>query len=216
MRLSLEAKPREAMTKGQVRRLRREGQTLLSISEAGKETRHFMADEKVLREVLHRGGPAALLEIKAGSGKPTLTMPRQIQRDPVTHRILNVGMMAVSSRRPITARVNVILHGEPDPVKQGIGVLDQDNQTVEVKALPDKMPSRLEFDVTNLELHGKVNVSDLPTSEDYEIVTPPETIIAVVHTVRAAVTEEATAEEAVTPDEEQQAKVESGEEEAAS
>src|SRR5436190_2175125 len=202
MRLSLEGQAREPMTKGQVKRLRREGHTLLSISEAGKETQHYVVDEKSVREALHRGGPAALIELKAGKGGARLTMPRQIQRDPVTHRILNVGMVGVSARKPITARVAVILHGEPQPVREGIGVLDQENQTVEVKALPDKLPGNITVDVSELELHGKLFVSDLPISGDFEIVTPADTIIAVVHTVRAAVTEEGTAEEAVTPDEE--------------
>jgi hypothetical protein len=41
MRLSLEAAPREAMTKGEVGRLRKQGRTLVSLSEAGKDTRHF-------------------------------------------------------------------------------------------------------------------------------------------------------------------------------
>lgn len=216
MRLSLEAQPREAMTKGEVGRLRRDGNTLLSVSEAGKDTLHYMVSEKAVREVLHQGGPAPLIELKAGKGAARLTMPRQIQRDPVTHRILNVGMVAVSARKPITAPVSVVLHGTPQPVKEGIGNLDQENQTVEVKALPDKLPAHIDLDVSSLELHGKVTVADLPVTADYEIVTAPETVIAVVHTVRAAVTEEGTAEEEVTPDEEKQAEVEAGEEEAAS
>ena len=216
MRLSLEAKPREAMTKGQVKRLRREGYALISVSEAGKESQHLVADAKAVHELLHRGGPAALIELKTGKGAPRLMMARQVQRDPVSHKILNVGMMVISARKPITAPVSVRLHGEPQPVKEGIANLDQENQTVEVKALPDKIPASIDLDVSGLELHGKVYVSDLPVTDDYEIVTAPETIIAVVHTVRAAVTEEGTADEAVTPDEEQQAKVEAGEEEAAS
>ncbi len=216
MRLNLEVKPREPMTKGQVRRLRREGQTLLSLSEAGKETQHFTVVEKTLHDLLRRGGPSAMVELKTGSGRPALSMPRQVQRHPVTHKILSVGMMALSARKAITAPVSVILHGEPAPVKEGVGVLDQENQTVEVKALPDKMPGSLAVDVSGLELHGKVNVSDLPTSPDYEIVTAPETIIAVVHTVRAAIIEEVTAEEAITADEEKQAEAESGDEGAAS
>ena len=216
MRLNLEAQPRDAMTKGQVKRLRKEGNTLLSLSEAGKETKHFTVDEKSLRDLLRRGGPSAMVELKTGSGRPALSMPRQVQRDPVTHKILSIGMVALSARKPITAPVPVILHGEPAPVKEGIGVLDQENQTVEVKALPDKLPANLVIDVSGLELHGKVQVSDIPTNPDYEIVTAADTMIAVVHTVRAAVTEEGTAEEEVTPDEEKQAEVEAGEEEAAS
>ena len=216
MRLNLEAQPRDAMTKGQVKRLRKEGNTLLSLSEAGKETKHFMVNEKALRDLLRRGGPSAMVDLKVGSGRPALSMPRQVQLDPVTHKVLSIGMVALSARKPITAPVPVILHGEPAPVKEGIGVLDQENQTVDVKALPDKLPANLVIDVSGLELHGKVQVSDIATNPDYEIVTSPDTMIAVVHTVRAAVIEEGTAEEAATPDEEQQAEVEAGEEEAAS
>ena len=205
------------MTKGQVRRLRREGYTLVSVSEAGAETQHFVTNEKQMKEVLRRGGSAAIIELSAGGkGKPMLMMARQVQLDPVSRLILQVGMMRITGRKPITAPVPVRLHGEPDPVREGIGVLDQENQTVEVRALPDKLPGHIDVDVSGLQINDKLHVADLPTSPDYEITTDPQAIIAAVHVVRAAVTEEGEAAAEVTPDEEKQAQVEAGKEEAAS
>ena len=64
-------------------------------------------------------------------------------------------------------------------VKSG-GVLAQNLYTVVVSATPDKLPERIEVDVTNLELGDSITVADLPKNDDYKFVTDSEEQIAAV------------------------------------
>lgn len=73
----------------------------------------------------------------------------------------------------------VVLVGESVGAKSG-GVLAQNLYTVVVSATPDKLPERIEVDVTNLELGDSITVADLPKNDDYKFVTDSEEQIAAV------------------------------------
>ena len=53
-------------------------------------------------------------------------------------------------------------------VKSG-GVLAQNLYTVVVSATPDKLPERIEVDVTNLELGDSITVADLPKKRRLQV-----------------------------------------------
>lgn len=75
--------------------------------------------------------------------------------------------------------IEVVLVGESVGAKSG-GVLAQNLYTVVVSATPDKLPERIEVDVTNLELGDSITVADLPKNDDYKFVTDSEEQIAAV------------------------------------
>ena len=53
--------------------------------------------------------------------------------------------------------------GIPVGVKTSGGILDQVLREVEVECLPADIPSHIDVDVSNLEMHGALRVSDCPT-----------------------------------------------------
>jgi large subunit ribosomal protein L25 len=60
--------------------------------------------------------------------------------------------------------VPIQLVGIPVGVKSQGGILEHVMREVEIECLPNDIPSHLDVDVTNLELHGIIHVSDLPHS----------------------------------------------------
>ncbi|MGC8666651.1 MAG: 50S ribosomal protein L25 [Chthonomonadales bacterium] len=194
MRARLRVVPRAPMTKGQIKKLRAQGYVPVSLSGRGVSTRHYSAPSKDLQEILRKGGQAALIEVLVdGEDGAVLAMPRQVERDPITHGLLQVGLMRVSAQQPIIANVPVVLVGQPGAAKSGHGVLEHERDTLEVRGLPEKLPTHVDVDVSGMELGDALHVRDVPIPPDCEILTAPDEIIAVLHPVRV---HEAAAEEA--------------------
>jgi large subunit ribosomal protein L25 len=61
---------------------------------------------------------------------------------------------------------------------------------VTVSATPDKLPENVEVDVTSLEIGQSITVEDIPTSDEYTIVTNPEEQIAAVNEAQVVEDEE--------------------------
>ena len=195
MRARLTVIPRAPMTKGQTKRLRAQGYVPVSVSGRGMETRHYSAPAKELGEILRKGGQAALIEVTVnGDEGKILTMPRQVDRDPITHKLLQVGLMRVSAQQAIVAHVPIVLVGQPAAVKSGHGVLEHERDTLDVRALPENLPGHIDVDVSAMELGDALHVRDVPVPPGCEIVTQPDEIVAVLHPVRVHV--EAAEEEA--------------------
>ena len=62
-------------------------------------------------------------------------------------------------------KVRVKLLGIPVGVKTAGGILDQVMREVEIECLPANIPSHIDLDVSGLEMHGVLRVSDLPHSD---------------------------------------------------
>lgn len=82
-------------------------------------------------------------------------------------------------REDAEVETEVTLVGDAAGVRAG-GVLAQNLYTVIVSATPDKLPERIEVDVTDLNLGDSITVADLPKNDDYTFVTDGEEQIAAV------------------------------------
>ena len=61
--------------------------------------------------------------------------------------------------------MRVKLLGIPVGVKTAGGILDQVMREVEIECLPADIPGHIDVDVSGLEMHGVLRVSDLPHSD---------------------------------------------------
>ena len=84
----------------------------------------------------------------------------------------------------IEATVPLRLVGEPIGVREQAGILEQIIREVEIRCQPRDIPEHIDIDVTNLEVHEVLHVSDIPTSEGVEILEDADTVIATVGVVK--------------------------------
>jgi large subunit ribosomal protein L25 len=122
-------------------------------------------------------------------------MLRELQRDPVTERLLHVDFLRIDPDRPMHVSVPVRLLGMAEGVKNEGGILDFVQRQVEVSCLPANIPESLAVDISELHLNQNVAVKQLEVGEGIEILDDPESILAVVVPSRAAEVEVAEAEE---------------------
>ena len=87
----------------------------------------------------------------------------------------------------IEVTVPLRLVGEPIGVKEKQGVLEQTIREIEIRCQPRDIPDSIDLDVSHLDVHDTLHVSDLKVAEGVEILTDAELVIATVGIVKEEV-----------------------------
>jgi large subunit ribosomal protein L25 len=178
------------MTGGELNKLRRDGFIPASISSRGHETQQCTVSRQKLETILRAYGSSALIELQAqGASRNVLAIARARQTDPISGKLIHVGFQALSAREAVTVDVRLILQGEPEAVRHGTGTLEQTESAVKVRAMPDKLPAHVTVDTSEMQLGDVLHMSAVAISPDYEFVTTPDTVIAVLHGTKRSVAE---------------------------
>ena len=98
-------------------------------------------------------------------GRTSRTLIREIQRHPVKRTILHVDFQEVVAGERVAVKIPIVLHGTPEGVRLGGGMLDQVMYELHVQADPANMPGTVEMDVTPLQIAQAVHVRDLSLPE---------------------------------------------------
>lgn len=89
-----------------------------------------------------------------------LAFIRDYQADPFTRDFTHVDFQAISIDEQIEVEVPIVVVGESRGVKEG-GVLEQARRTLHVRALPDRIPEKIEVDITELDIGDNIHANDL-------------------------------------------------------
>lgn|SRR3989338_6732854 len=102
----------------------------------------------------------------------------QAQRHPITGKILHIDFRKVNLKKKIEANVPVHITGESEAVAKKGGVLLHLAETLTVEALPDKLPSSIEVDISSLTAIGsEIAVGNLTKNPDYDFKDEVEKVI---------------------------------------
>jgi large subunit ribosomal protein L25 len=177
--ISLQLQDREVIRKG-LRQLRDDGQVPAVIHDHGKPSLHVMAEYMPLLKTYEQAGKHHPVQLKVG-GKQQLAMIKDVDFEPVKHRLRHVVFQAIKQNEKVTAEVPVVLEGDEIPAeKLSLLVLKQLDH-VEVEALPRDLPDELRVDATKLENVGDhLTVADLQIPEGVTLLTEPTMQIAIV------------------------------------
>ena len=173
---------RTGVGKGVARKLRQTGSIPAVYYGRGEDPIVLTVGLKDLQDVIERAeGSNVIVDLKvdgdgAGDRKALI---REIQRDPVGGHILHLDLQHISLTERLVVEVPIVLVGTPVGVKDGGGILEHLLREVEVECLPTDIPSKLEVDVSALNIGDSLHVSDLK-AERVEILTEAERAIATV------------------------------------
>ncbi len=187
----LTAEPRDLVGK-QVNQLRRAGVIPAVVYGAHlSQALSIKVDEKTLTTVVGKAGHNRLIRLTLDGGE-RMVLTREIQRNPMSGRIVHVDFLEVSMTEKITSEVPLTLVGTAPAVARGEGLLIHGIDTVEIRALPTDLMSIIEVDVSPLnELNQALTVADLKVSDKIEILTPRDEMVAKVVPVKEEVITEA-------------------------
>lgn len=177
---TLKAQTRNAAGKGAARRLRREGFVPAIAYGKGRPTTAIAVSPKDVTTVLKTElGRNSVVELDVG-GQKMLAMIRDYAVHPLARGLEHVDFIEVHLDKPVDVDVPLIPLGKAVGVTAG-GVLRVVYRTVPVRCLPDKIPVKIETDVSHLELGMHVATKELKLPEGVVVRLPAEqTLIAVV------------------------------------
>jgi large subunit ribosomal protein L25 len=193
-KLSLRLEPR-TITGKKVKNLRKTGTIPASICGKGIQSESFQLDERTFAGIYRRAGRNSLIELQLPRGTSSAFV-RQVQRHPVSQRVLHVDFRIVDLLVEMTADVPIVAVGENPLVERGEGVLQLGHATVHVKGLPADLPSTIEVDISRIQdFTTTLHVSDLDLGDKVTILTPGDEMLATLTASRMAVEEEAITEQ---------------------
>ncbi|WP_348920889.1 50S ribosomal protein L25/general stress protein Ctc [Enterococcus rotai] len=196
MSVSLEVKERAVRPRSLRNQLRHSGQVPAVVYGYDIESTPVSVDQKELTKILRDNGANAVITMTIG-GKKINTLVFKVQLDTFTNQMKHIEFLAVNMKETTEVEAEIVLVGEAEGVKAG-GELAQNLYNVLVSATPDKLPERVEVDITKLAIGDAITVADLPVNKEYDIVTDGEEQIAAVVEAKSA-TEEETSEAAAEP-----------------
>jgi large subunit ribosomal protein L25 len=195
----LEAQPREAGTKNQARRVRREGKIPAVVYGASKDAVAVSVDPRhVLRILRSDTGHNTIFDLALEGGQPTKAMIVDWQYEPIKGHLLHIDLKRIAMDKALRVSVPIVLQGTPEGVKTEGGILEQMLREVEIECLPGDIPGHIDVDVSHLTFGKVLRVSDLPHNEKLKFLSDANQPVAHVTSVKEEVvaTPEAVAAEA--------------------
>lgn len=218
MKIDLQAQPYDVQRKGDVKRMRKEGRIPGVLYGHKDKPRRLYINEKEFKKVIDVMKNEAVTINLLLEDKPYICLIKAIQHNPITSKLLHIDFQHIQKKEKIKVNIPIHLHGEAPGIKKG-GVLDQHRREVMVKCLPEDIPSRIDIDISALDLNGTIHVRDLVVPNVEFEVKPETSVVSVLvpkiekEAPKPAAEGEAAPVEGAAPAEGEEAKAEPGKEE---
>jgi len=184
----IQAKQRNGRGKNDARRVRRDGMVPITVYGGGTETVAAVAPLRELAAILRsESGRNTIFTIDIEGAGATEVMFHDRQIDPVRGRLIHADLTRLVKGQKMEFTVPIHLEGEPFGVKEKQGVLEQIIRELEIRCDPREIPDVINIDVSNLDVHDVLHVSDIVVPETIEILTPSDLVLATVGIVKEEV-----------------------------
>jgi len=200
--INLKAEIRNIFGK-KTKKLRNEGKIPAELYGHNVSNQHLTIQEKDFLKVFKQAGENTIITLQINNQEFPVLIANVVLH-PLTQKILAVDFHQVRMDEKIEAEIPVRFIGEAKAAKKGLIVVKV-TSSVKVSAIPTKLPTNFEIDITNLEnLGDAIHIKDLKTNKDVKILTPPDTILVTVteqakEEVQVPSTEVSTEEKTTTP-----------------
>jgi large subunit ribosomal protein L25 len=178
---ALAADARTASGKGGVRRVRAAGKVpAVAYGKSLKSTPIAVSPKEVVGILTSEHGRNSVIRLGLSGAQDLLVMIRDYSYHPVTRTLEHVDFVQVTLDQPVDVDVPLIGLGKAAGLTQG-GIVRVVYRTVPVRCLPDRIPVKIEVEISHLALGEHVSTADLKLGEGIAVRLPAEqTLIAVV------------------------------------
>ncbi|MFH1639448.1 MAG: 50S ribosomal protein L25 [Chloroflexota bacterium] len=198
--LELEANPRSIRGK-KVRFLRRQGITPVHIYGQEIQSQALQIDTLKLHRIMAQAGGTRLINLKFGGDQASIpVLVREVQKEPLTGRLLHVDFYQVKMSEKVEVEVPVVIVGEAPALKMPENMLMHELDVLTIESLPGSIPSSVEINIDSLaEAEQSIRVKDIDLGPGITILNDPEQVIVKIAAQHEEKVEE---EEPVTEEEE--------------
>ena len=189
------ATPRTTRGKGAARRLRNGGQ--IPAVAYGKGLAQALALSVMPKDIItvlkSERGQNTVLSMKVDGGSDILVMIKSFTLHPVLRTLEHVDFVEVKLDKTVDVEIPLVALGKPIGLANG-GLVRQVYRTVPVRCLPDRIPLKIEVDISALDIHESLPTKALTLPEGVEVrLAPEQTVIAIVAPDKDRAEEEAAA-----------------------
>ena len=126
-------------------------------------------EEKILKKLIDAGGFYSKIIDLNIEGNKEKVLPKQLQYNPVTDRLIHIDFLRVQEDTKVTVEVQVdFLNKDICPGLKKGGVLNTVRRLVELSCNANKIPEKLEFDLVSTEIGDAIKISNIELPEGVE------------------------------------------------
>jgi large subunit ribosomal protein L25 len=183
------AKAREGkFNKNAARRVRVAGKIPAVLYGPGHDPVAVEVDPKQISRILFsETGHNTIFDVEITGQTTSKAMIVDWQREPLQDRLIHIDLKRIALDKVLHVKVRVKLQGIPVGVKVAGGILDQVMREVEVECLPADIPANIAVDVSNMDMHDVLRISDLPHSGKLKFLNAEDATVAHVVSIREEV-----------------------------
>jgi large subunit ribosomal protein L25 len=196
-RTTINVEKRGEVGKGAARALRRKDIIPAVVYRAGDSLPVQFSKKEISRFINATSGEQIMVNLHFEDGSSRFALMKDYQIDPATGELLHADFFEVSLTEEVKVTVHVALVGEPIGVRRDGGILQHLLREIEVECLPDRIPGRVEVDITGIEIGQSIHVGELKLADGIKVLTDPDEVIA---NVVAPAVEEVAPVEAAAPE----------------
>jgi large subunit ribosomal protein L25 len=195
MSKSIQLNERTSILKSKMKLGRQQGLIPAVLYGIGKETISVEVNEKEVLNVLKKN-PRAILQAATSQAGAVPVIIQSIQRDMMTGKLMHIDFHHVNMSESMDSKVTIHFAGEAAGVKAG-GVLQIEMYEVDVRCMPDQLPSSMEVDISGLAIGDQLLVSDLIFQDGVTVLSDAHAVMIQIKNVQEE--EEVAAEAVETP-----------------
>lgn len=173
----LKVEKREGGSRLETKELRRSGKIPAVYYASDADSMMLIVDHLIFQRLISHD--VNVIDLVLDGSKNLKCIIREIQRDPVTDKVVHIDFMGVKLDVEVNLTIPVVLQGIPVGVKDSGGILEHSLRQIEVKGLPLEIPEHVEIDVSHLDVGDSIHVRDI-SLEKAEILTDPDQDLATV------------------------------------
>lgn len=193
--LALKCTARTVKNQGYLNEMKRKNYVPGIVYGQGQENLPVFLEGREISRIFDKHGSRGLFSLQIeGQAKPKMVLVREVQKHPLSGKLIHVDLMSVNMDEQIHSSVSVVINGEDEILKNG-GIPQLGAKEVQVLCLARDLPEAITVDVSGLNIGQKITVAELTVPEGVELTTDPEImVITVLAPGRGEIEEEAEAE----------------------
>lgn len=161
----------------QVKKLRRDGIIPGNVYGKNIKSEAVQADAKEFNTVYKEAGETGLVDIEL-DGKTTPVLIHNVHKN-FRNQVLHADFFQVNLKEKVKTMVPLEIIGEPKAVIDKIGLLMNILSEVEVEALPEELPEKIDVNVEHLaNIDDQITVADLKVPAGVEVLTDPSQVVS--------------------------------------
>jgi large subunit ribosomal protein L25 len=187
--VTLEVERREKSGKEIARKLRAAGKVPAVLYGGHREPVAITVDRKSVSDLIQKsdhGIRSVFLLKMAGTDQQRHAMIKDTQMHPISRRMTHIDFVRVVMDEVVRVTIPVHVTGTAAGVKAG-GLLDFQVRDLHVECLPGAIPDSIDVDISGLEMHQYIRISDLKLPDGVKVLDDPERVVVGVTHAKAEV-----------------------------